>query len=672
MIRTIIMRQDIVILSHFPCVLSQCSKLLLAFTDFLNCSIIKINIRLLKEKIHLIIDTNIPLTSNPLTDNSTSKNWKYLLPISLIVFLVPLIVYLKLVDLSPIEIGNWTGREEVSDLFSYYKMIVLNLLAILSIIFTCFYFKQTRSKIKKTKIYIPMIVYGLFIVLSTLLTDHKLVAIRGFVYRYEGMLTLLSYLIIMFVTINIVKGEKSLKAIVYPLIGSAAIIGIIGIFQYIGYDLFQSDLGKKMILPRDYWQLADSLKFNFGKNTIYSTLYNPNYVGSYMAILLPMTLAILILSKTRRNKLIILPFTILIFLSLVGSNSRGGILGTLIALLVFLIFIRKQILKQWKIVLLALIILSIGIFAVNKISNGRLTNQLTNLKNDMVKLMGGGEKESLNDGYKIEEVSVKDNVLKIETTRQTLKVENKNGKIYFFDGDGNLLKIKGKSKTGEMNILDERYSEFKFRVIKDGENSILTLNLQEYIARFVLIEETFKYYRGIGVFNEIREIPYFGFEGKEELGTYRGYIWSRTLPMLKENLIVGKGPDTYTIYFPQEDFKGRFNVQAFPNREIIDKPHNMYLQIATNTGLISLLGFLGIFLIYLYQSVRIYFKNILESDLEIFGIGIFIGVISYLIAGIFNDSVVSVAPVFWAIIGTGVAINLEIERLADNNISNES
>ncbi len=60
---------------------------------------------------------------------------------------------------------------------------------------------------------------------------------------------------------------------------------------------------------------------------------------------------------------------------------------------------------------------------------------------------------------------------------------------------------------------------------------------------------------------------------------------------------------------------------------------------------------------YIAKSIKIYFKSQLQDEMEILGLGLFIAVIAYLLAGIFNDSVVSVAPIFWAVLGMGVAIN---------------
>jgi hypothetical protein len=38
----------------------------------------------------------------------------------------------------------------------------------------------------------------------------------------------------------------------------------------------------------------------------------------------------------------------------------------------------------------------------------------------------------------------------------------------------------------------------------------------------------------------------------------------------------------------------------------------------------------------------------------------FIGVIGYLAAGFFNDSIVSVAPLFWILLGIGISINIKL------------
>jgi hypothetical protein len=67
--------------------------------------------------------------------------------------------------------------------------------------------------------------------------------------------------------------------------------------------------------------------------------------------------------------------------------------------------------------------------------------------------------------------------------------------------------------------------------------------------------------------------------------------------MLKDTVLIGHGPDTYVLEFPQHDYVGKLNSFS-SHRMIVDKPHNMYLQIGINTGLISLIGLLALYLMY--------------------------------------------------------------------------
>ena len=90
---------------------------------------------------------------------------------------------------------------------------------------------------------------------------------------------------------------------------------------------------------------------------------------------------------------------------------------------------------------------------------------------------------------------------------------------------------------------------------------------------------------------------------------------------------------------------------------VVDKPHNLYLQIFMNEGGIALLAFLVMAGAYLVDSIRLYAWRKGHTLPEILGIANCLAIIGYLFAGFFNDSVVSVAPVFWILFGAGVALN---------------
>jgi O-antigen ligase len=152
-----------------------------------------------------------------------------------------------------------------------------------------------------------------------------------------------------------------------------------------------------------------------------------------------------------------------------------------------------------------------------------------------------------------------------------------------------------------------------------------------------------------------------GFSNNPMFGSGRGYIWSRTFPLIRETLLVGHGADTYAIFFPQNDRVARHNA-GFPLDRLIDKPHNMYLHMAVGTGLLSMIAFLAMLGLYFVQSVKLYWRREYEEFTEFVGVGIFLGVTGFAFAALVNDSSVSVMPMFYGLLGTGIAINIMLKR----------
>ncbi|MBK5252174.1 MAG: O-antigen ligase family protein [Peptostreptococcaceae bacterium] len=150
-------------------------------------------------------------------------------------------------------------------------------------------------------------------------------------------------------------------------------------------------------------------------------------------------------------------------------------------------------------------------------------------------------------------------------------------------------------------------------------------------------------------------------EGFTTLGSGRGYIWYKTLGMMKDTIIIGNGPDTYIFKFPHADsFKEGFN-------KIADKPHNLYLQIGVNQGLIALLAFIFLnkyaFWKFLKQ-VGFGFSKRLDQILLMLDASLF----GYLMTSLFNDSVVSVAPIYWVMLGIFLSILVNRKEMEKSKI----
>jgi len=258
--------------------------------------------------------------------------------------------------------------------------------------------------------------------------------------------------------------------------------------------------------------------------------------------------------------------------------------------------------------------------------------------------------------YDLKDITFEGNKVSIVGDTETLNIVLSGNLLNFYDTSGNLLDIEQTTNDNNemiVSFVDENYKGYNI-TIKD---SLLILYKKNVTIEFWLHEGGISLIgNNSKLVNQVVKAPSIGFEGKERLGSARGYIWSRSIPMLKNSVIFGYGPDTFAVEFPQEDYIGKIRAYGTP-RMIVDKPHNMYLQIALNTGILSLIAFLTICGAYITESIRLYFKNQDNSFACLTGTGIFLGICGYLAAAVFNDSTVGIASVFWILLGLGFVCN---------------
>ncbi|PHS29379.1 MAG: hypothetical protein COA82_12710 [Alkaliphilus sp.] len=226
--------------------------------------------------------------------------WLIVVIMTLIISVTPLIVRLRMIELEGILSETWRSNVNV-DIFSYNKMSFLLWCTILLILI---YLGRTIisgnmfERMKMQKMHMFAGVYVFFIITSTLFAEHNQVALSGFPDRYEGMWVLLAYITIMLVASVTFISEKKTKILLIGLSLSSFVLGAIGLTQLLGRDLFQTDIGSKIIMSRAYSAIVENVDFTFaGTNRVYATLFNPNYVGSYVALVLPIFICFILLSK---------------------------------------------------------------------------------------------------------------------------------------------------------------------------------------------------------------------------------------------------------------------------------------------------------------------------------------------------------------------------------------
>lgn len=593
--------------------------------------------------------------------SSSSKKLKYdlalVVPLILVISIVPLIVYLKIVPVDDVMLIFTNGKENF-DFFSYFKMQWLLIITLLgSIYYVVRAFLSENVLIRKTKSYYLMAAYLGFALLSTLFAEYKGVALTGFVDRYEGLFVLAAYIALTFLAFNTIDNEKQLKSVLVALGISSLLMTVLGLTQFIDKDFFMTDLGKRLILPGRYEHIADELNFTFsGSRTVYGTLYNINYVGVYMSLVFAVSSTLAILLRSDKYKLFFILTSLASFLMLLGSRSRAGMFSIAVYALLALIFFRTQIHTRWKSFLGIIVAVVLVFFGVNTARDGYYTNIL---------------KAGLNSLNTVHEADFKDIVLDdntatIQFNDYSLKIAAEENGFQFYDENNNLLETTFAENV--YKVVDDPYNKHTFTLKTMEEryvilDSTIVTNRGGRVIRFVVDDDTeIKVLGYRGEFLDDIKAPSFGFEGREQMASNRGYIWSRSIPMLKNTMLWGHGPDTYALHFPNNDFVGKFLGFSDINM-VVDKPHNMYLQIAINTGLTSLVAFLGLVGAYIIDSFKLYLnRKEYLGFIDVAGLGILMAVIVYLFTGLSNDSIVSVAPVFWILLGSGMAVNYKLKE----------
>ncbi|MFA5430075.1 MAG: hypothetical protein WC329_02830, partial [Candidatus Omnitrophota bacterium] len=244
---------------------------------------------------------------------------------------VPLIVRLKFMDY-----GAQFGGFVDCDFFAYWKAMVLIMLG-------CFGLAVFRKGLGAGRWFIvPAGVYAGGIVLSTLFSNFRPIALFGYPAEYEGGLVLLSYLVLMVVAWQVT--ERQARMVLGVIFISAAVIGGIGAAQYLGWDLFRTDFGQYLIAGAGPWPI----KFQGDNARIcYATLFNPNYVGTYAAMMFAVSFGMAIAARGKLKYGLAI-FSIFMVFLLLGSGSRTGMAAAVIAAAVVIIIRRRN----WLVIML--------------------------------------------------------------------------------------------------------------------------------------------------------------------------------------------------------------------------------------------------------------------------------------------------------------------------------
>lgn len=586
----------------------------------------------------------------------TTEKQICMIPIALWFVIIPIIVKVKFYA-NPLADYPWYSNEAtLADFFLYYKSLFVTITGVLMLVILIWQISKMRRKDtllnSDTRIFIPIGIYLLLAVLSSLLSDYGYFCVHGMPDQFETVWNIIGYVVALVYCYYVVTYHDADKSILSITFVGAALVGLICVLQFLKIDIY------RMIYS------GDGYTFSFKMGTVYGPFYNINYVGFYTLLLAPLFVALFVCCKKTIIRVITAILTVALIIALVGAESLAADVA-LVAVIVFAaLFLLLKNTKTKKILWLPFIVILIGIVGACIVALPRVSAYIT---------ASNTEKTDL------ENIFTNDDNVEIDYKGEKLfvRMEQQDGTLAFdlYDQNKNAVPCEYQSSADDYyyyTINDERFSTitltpaiitndpttYGFMATIDDKNWYFTNELSD--------DGTYYYYSDLGTISKLTpDTPSADFallQNKSSLANGRGYIWDKTIPLLKNYLFVGSGADTFALVYPNGDFVDKYN-NGYDNM-IISKPHCLYLQIAVQSGVLSLVCFLVFYIWYFISSLRLYFKQRIDNPLVAAGFGILLGTLGYMISALANDSTITVAPVYWGLLGVGIGINHRIRTSA--------
>jgi hypothetical protein len=419
---------------------------------------------------------------------------------------------------------------------------------------------------------------------------------------------------------------------------SGLIITGIGLTQFLGHDLIRMEWFKLLIMPK---AVAESASFVFEANRVYSTLYNPNFVAMYVATIFPLSVFMIFIDKNKIFKGLWALFSVLLIVNLIGADSTGGFAGLIIAfgILAYVWLTKRFSLGVQKFINLGMIATAVLVTTlfITGAFNPLIGIQKFSPTYNMSNIAADGFEAKITYKGKILTAKLNKDTLDTvtfftESNEQINVINNANGTLNLDHPDFNAILF----STG---VTENKLGYINFFIDNTSWVFLMHPNGLLYVNNFSTTVP-FEPSKGIG-----------GFVGYENFGSARGYIWSRTLPLILQSPVVGYGADNFVIAFPQNDYNIKYHLYGTPTI-LVDKAHNLYLQLAMNFGIP---GMLLIFTVigYACRNLFLAYRSKSESNYKL-NLALLLCIVSYLGSGLFYDSNLHVSPFLWTFVGFGL------------------
>ena len=146
--------------------------------------------------------------------------------------------------------------------------------------------KLNWRKVLKSPLHLSILVFGLLVIVSTVASLTPSISFWGSYFRKAGLLTLICWIVFFLVVAQQIRSRAQIFRAVYTLLLSSGIVSVLGILQYFLPEIMAS-----------VFQNPNT----FG-DRVSSTLGNPLFLSSFLAMVIPFNLALMICLWSKRKE----------------------------------------------------------------------------------------------------------------------------------------------------------------------------------------------------------------------------------------------------------------------------------------------------------------------------------------------------------------------------------
>lgn len=576
-----------------------------------------------------------------------SKNQKEImdrvLPVFMVCVVLPLIVRLH-VYTEDLEECSWFGFDTYfTDFFNYSKSIVFYIIVVWMLAKLLWEWLQGRRVLTGSPYLLLFGVIFAFYLISAFLAKDTSLSWGGGYQSFQGTFVLIGYFVLCAYAYGRMDRDACIVVFYRSNVCISVISCIIGFLQLIGQDPFFWNPVQRLIIPGAY--AGATLERELRANTVYLTMGNPNYASIFLAAQIILISIFLITNQNQTKKILLGLLDLGLLVCVWFTYSRVGLAMLFAAAFAAILLCRRQWKMNRRRLLLTGIAIALGLLALDAATGLRFAERLRGTVQSFTQERKNCEIDDLrteSDGIYFAQNGIRLRMYIVGEFAQNenIRFETSDGTdiTNFYEEDTNVLAYEGL----------EEVSAFIDTI--DGE-PMLVLKIAETCFRFVKEEsDGYLLYVGNGHYDTVRPVESFGFSGMEHIASGRLYLWSRTLPLLKSNWLLGCGADNFFLVYPQHDYVGKAQYCSDP-LTIVERPHSAYLKLAVEQGMIPFVLLMAAYGSFMRREWCYFRKTADYTARQWLVLGCFLVSIAYMAAFLFNDWNINVMPLFWVAVG---------------------